>query len=293
MTTKRFITRGKGPGRKVIPLSDWAGKAARAPVRAVNADKDVKDYTDYKTSKNYLMSMLKEKGDIAKSNWSMDNLAKDVRLTLGNLTDAGWYWSGRLKEMAGFLVRLVNSKVREEFVEAMRKNGVEYIKMRGVLLKSIDDGDGLYEMSGDNARWRSGDTMPEVDEELEFNDFEMDTGIRLTEEFKDKVRDLYYSRQTPGYDDVSKRYMPRYKEQMKEAVIDASSFDGLFAQISEVKKSFDYDMMEDLSETVNTRFRESMVQVAQEQAVRKAAGARAEAGSKVMADNAVVDKEVK
>lgn len=255
--TARFFTKGRGKGRKVIPVGDGS---AKAPVAV-----DAKAYADYRTSKRYLESKLSEEGgDLSGDQWSLGRTFVGIRLTLGNMTTAGWYWVGEAKDMAGFIVRIVSSKVRTGFLETMRKRGVDFVKVRGIMLKSIDEGDGLYEMTGDNSMWKFGTTMPEVDEDMEFADFAEDRGITLTDEFKNNVRDAYYMEHMPDYDYIKKKYMDRYKEEMRDAVMSSRTFDELAGKVADIRKSFDYDIMEDLSETIGAGFRSVMLKVARE-----------------------------
>ncbi|NOQ37576.1 hypothetical protein GQ472_01680 [archaeon] len=257
---KRFITKGKGKSRKVIPLND-GGAGAKVPAkRSVKAE----DYTDYKTSKRYLENKLSDEGgDLLGNHWSIGRTFTGIKLTLGNMTTAGWYWVGEAKDMAGFLVRIIGSRVRKEFIETMRRNNVDFRKVKGVMLKSISEGDGLYEMTGDTLRWKFGTTMPEVDEDTDFDDFAQDRDVTLTDEFKDEVRDRYYP-DMPDYDHVKKRYMARYKEEMREAVMDSGSFEEFTGKVADIQKSFDYDIIEDLSETMGAGFRSVMFAVAKE-----------------------------
>lgn len=258
----KFFTKGRGKGRTVVPMDD-APVTRPANVKAVAKA----DYTDYRTSKKYLEDTLDRTGSIDKENWGINRMGKDIMVSLGNMTTAGWYWSGKVKEMAGFLVRIVNSKVRTEFIETMRKNNVEFGKVKGVILKSISEGDGLYEMTGDNSRWKFGTTMPEVDEDMEFDEFEKDRNVpavMLTDEFKDEVRDRYYPEDMPDYDYVAKRYKDRYKEEMKDAVMDSKTFDEFTGKVADIQRSFDYDVMEDLSETMGSGFRSVILKVAKE-----------------------------
>lgn len=270
----KFFTKGRGKGRTVVPMSDAtmtrptdAKAVTKSVTKSMNNKVTKADYTDYRTSKKYLEDTLDKTGDIYKENWSINKSGRDIMVSLGNMTTAGWYWSGRVKEMAGFLIRIVNSKVRDGFIETMRKNNVEFGKVKGVILKSISEGDGLYEMTGDNSRWKFGTTMPEVDEGMEFDEFVMDRNVpdvTLTDEFKDEVRDRYYPEDMPDYDYVAKRYKDRYREEMKEAVMDSRSFDEFSGKVADIQKSFDNDIMEDLSETMGSGFRSVILKVAKE-----------------------------
>lgn len=255
----KFITKGKGQGRKVIPL----GGKAKVPV---SKDKAV-DYTDYRTSKRYLEDRLDKSGDISRHNWSIGKDRGGIEVTLGNMTDAGWYWSGRVKEFAGFLIRMVSSKVRQEYIDAMRNNGVDFRKVRGVILKSVDEGDGLYEMTGDNARWKFGSTVPEVDEDMEFENFAQDRGITLTDEFKDAVRNEFYPDGVSEYDEFSKPYVKRYKDSMREAILQSDTFEEHLDKVADIRQEFDYDIMEDMSEKMGAGFRTAMLKVAKEQKI--------------------------
>ena len=237
--TKRFITKGRGPGRKVIPLSDVP---AIRPVKAA-----VKDYNDYRISKKYLEDMLSKTGDIEEDNWGISKSGKDLMVRLGNWTTAGWYWSGKVRDMAGFLVRIATSEVQTEFTETMRKNDVDFRKVRGVMLKSIDDGEGFYEISGDNRIWHFSD-VPEFDACYELEDTEEMLGIKIDEETKKAIMDKFTIGPDTSidYDMSRKDYMLSYKKTMRQAVRDSDTFDEFFDEVKDIKAEFTEGTLDDI-----------------------------------------------
>ncbi len=97
-------------------------------------------------------------------NWGFEDDGKNLKVRLGNWSDAGWHWDGDEDEMVGFLVRMAGSDVRREFLEKMKAEGVDFKAYRHILLAAARDGDGLYQASGDNRLWHFGDMEP--DEEM-------------------------------------------------------------------------------------------------------------------------------
>lgn len=94
-----------------------------------------------------------------------------IRLRLGNWTDAGWIWDGNKSDILEFLVRISDSEIVDEFLEDMRKNRITLNTFRKQIAENIESSDdGLYALTGDNARWHFGDS-DSIDEDSEVKGF--------------------------------------------------------------------------------------------------------------------------
>ena len=85
-----------------------------------------------------------------------------------SLHDFGWDWDGGQEELAGFLIRIYNSKARDDFKKKKKKEGLKYADIKKDVIKAVKKhNDGLYEITGDNAVWHFGETGDEEWEILE------------------------------------------------------------------------------------------------------------------------------
>jgi hypothetical protein len=148
-----------------------------------------------------------------------------VEVSLGNMTDAGWYWNGTDKEFIGFLHRLQNSQVGDEFLEETK--GINFDKKaKPYLLKSAKTKDGLYEMSGDNARWHFGEE-PNFDFDFEEEGF--------TKEQKDKFWEDY---QGITYEKFEKKYGKAYQKDINKAISESHSFKEFMEKTNDLKRKY-------------------------------------------------------
>lgn len=147
-------------------------------------------------------------------NYTWENNNGVMKLSLGNMTDAGWYWNGNQDDLNSFLIRLKNSKVRENFLEDTKKEEISYNQVKPYLLKSVDKDDGLYEISGDNRVWHFGEIgEPETD----FLDEE-----NFSEEQKSKFYEYY---QPVTYEEYAKENRGWYREKMKKNINNSKSYE--------------------------------------------------------------------
>lgn len=162
------------------------------------------------------------------------------KLSLGNLSDAGWYWSGDKTQLAGFLWRIAHSKTKEEFLSGAKETGLTYKKIKADVLTALKKhDDAMYEATGDNVRWRFGEDY--VDWESELDEASTRTGIP-----KEKIDDANpYSRfkgtnfdafeKSDTHSDIQKRLIKIF------SVVD--SFTDLFEELSPQYPLFTDDMM--------------------------------------------------
>jgi hypothetical protein len=116
-----------------------------------------------------------------------------LKLSLGNFSDAGWYWSGDKEELAGFLIRLESSQVRDEFLKTMKEEGIKFKDFKKELKKSIQSGDGIYMLTGDNTKWHFGEDGEELYNTAEMEAEEKELKGADKEAFDDAVYDQEYN----------------------------------------------------------------------------------------------------
>jgi len=187
--------------------------------------------------------------DLWKHNWSfqVDEKGK-IKVSLGNLTDAGWYWDGDENDLIGYLNRLRTSDVKKEFLSEMRKAGVPFSKLKEHLLKSAKKADGLYELSGDNRRWHFGESS-----EMEYDELNerVQDGI-IPEDKKDEVLDKFwdvYKSETYDFDKWSKGEKKDYIKNVTEAIKKSKTYEDFFEELEGIEADirdglFDEERME-------------------------------------------------
>lgn len=177
--------------------------------------------------------VLKEKSSSHKSfsinahNYSWSRDAKGImEVSLGNMTDAGWYWNGDQNDLNGFLFRLNHSRVKDEFLEDVEKENVTFAEIKPQLSKSVnkDDG-GFYELSGDNNIWKFGNDSFDVEDSSLFDE------ENLNEEQKNKVWNVYNS---ITYEEFEKKYSKSYKADMQKAIDESDSYEEFMERQDEI-----------------------------------------------------------
>ena len=177
-------------------------------------------------------------------NYSWENKNGVMKLSLGNMSDSGWYWDGNQNDLNSFLIRLKNSKVRGEFLEDTKKNNINYNQVKPYLLKSVDKDDGLYELSGDNVLWRFGETG---EPELDYLD---------EENFSEEQKQKFYDYNEPvTYEEYTKENRGWYQKAMKENIHKSKSYaeymDGLEDIQSDARDRFNEMNTTKIMEAIN------------------------------------------
>jgi len=187
------------------------------------------------------------------NNHSMEYLGKGkYKLTLGNLSDAGWFWDGNQNDLGGFIVRMSDSKVKDDFLKDLKDSDVQLSDMKEAITKSIKKKNGLYEISGDNRVWKFGEDFSEseVEEQLDA----IAENEVFTEEEADAFKE-YFWRNNNGswadYDKFEKEYKKEYVEKMSEAVNGSDSFESLLRRTVEIKEHFQQELFEFQSEKIS------------------------------------------
>jgi len=180
--------------------------------------------------------------------WSLERTPADkIKVTLGNFSDAGWFWDGDKSQMAGFVIRLHDSKARDDFLLKMEKNHIKLSDFKEDILKSAEKGDGIYELTGDNAKWHFGEDSEELFEAeqqvAEDEGVDVDELSKATDESDYKGTDFDAFKKSSYYKDV--------KENLIKSVKESSSWENLFSRIDEIKDDAMQDSFSFSSESAN------------------------------------------
>jgi len=187
--------------------------------------------------------------DIQEHNWGMEYLGNGHwELRLGNLSDAGWYWTGNENDMLGFLLRIRNSRVSKEFLEEMKRYGISFDDLKNILLKDLKHNDGLYEISGDNQLWKTENKYDYLDDEIDSDLDGLEEFEGLSDEQKEELREKAFEYAEINFDDFEKEYGDDYKNLMKKAIENTHSFNEFFNDISSYSESIIENFNEYISE---------------------------------------------
>ena len=172
--------------------------------------------------------------------------------TLGNLSDAGWFWEGKEDEAIGFLVRIGRSNFTDQFVKDIEKE-LPFSKFKPALNKALKKNDGLYQISGDNNLWTHGgiydvlDTTEEVRERVE-NDGESE------EEAKEQVNEKIGNMKAP-YEGFEKEFAKQYKQEMGGIIAGSASFGDFLSKID--NDEFRLGWLENVDRYAREKFNEA------------------------------------
>lgn len=166
--------------------------------------------------------------------WELTRRGKDdFKLRLGNWTWVGWHWSGDESDFMGYLIRLNDSKVKKEFLDALKENNISFDDLKDYILASAEDGSGVYMITGDNRKWHFGEGMEDYEYDIIDNDLpeNFDVTKEILEEFKNQ-----YSWSAGAYDFDEFEKSHHYKD-LKNALVDAvkqsSDWSGLMDRLSD------------------------------------------------------------
>jgi len=160
-------------------------------------------------------------------------------ISLGNFSDAGWYWSGDKKDLMDFLIRLAKSQVAEEFIEQMKKHKITLSDIKKDVALSIRKyNSGIYPITGDNVLWHFGET-----------DFYI-----YSEEIEKEYGEDFWDYFTYSYERfIKKGYGKQVKEILMKILRKSKTFTELFYNITSedtkedifeiIQEYFDYEIM--------------------------------------------------
>ncbi len=192
--------------------------------------------------------------DIGHHYYSFKADGDEMKLSLGNFTDAGWYWDGDEMDLAGFLIRMQSSKVRDNFIEGMKEAGITVEQIREMLIRSIQSNNGLYEISGDNRKWRFGDDDEYlIEEEINYYAEEND----LSDKEKEELEEFFWRHSKSNSADYDTFEKSDEAREVKKALIDAAThagdWDDLFDELKEaqgtgIEMSYEFSNEENMNE---------------------------------------------
>lgn len=149
--------------------------------------------------------------------WGLEKNGDSWRLRLGNWTDAGWHWSGEESEFAGFLIRIGSSRI-DDFVEIMKDMGVDYKDLKELIVESAKSGDGVYMLTGDNAKWHfSQDGEPEYD----IIRYQLRDDEKLTDKEVSDFEDYYFSNADAKSTQFGAFAESEHYSDVKDAIVEA------------------------------------------------------------------------
>jgi hypothetical protein len=164
------------------------------------------------------------------------------KLRLGNWSDAGWNWDGDDKDVVSYLIRLKNSDVKSDFLEAMDEKGITFDAFKEKMMKSIDEDDGIYEITGDNKRWKFGEAFePDTGSEI---DYLVDEEGYTEEEARRIVDGAFTFTGTTWSDFVNTDKYRSAKRELTEAIEQSNSFEQFFKEIDDRQEGIQEDMFE-------------------------------------------------
>lgn len=170
--------------------------------------------------------------DISEQNWGFEaENGMITKLRLGNSTDAGWNWDGDASDIFGFLIRVDSSDIKSEFLQKMREEGINYTKLKPVLLENLT-GDWLYEISGDNSRWHfhQDDDGELIDQEIQYY---LDEN-KITDDDIEAINEELWNHNTRyEFEDFLKDNEDWLREQMEKIIKENDTFEQFFNAIEE------------------------------------------------------------
>jgi hypothetical protein len=166
---------------------------------------------------------------INRHNWGFSREGKIVRVSLGNMSDAGWFWDGHAEDFNGFLVRLSDSKFRDEFLKDMP---LPWNEAKALAIASAEKGDGLYEVSGDNNRWHFGND--EVDSE-EVKETLQEYGLDV-EQAQRAVDTEFWNYYSEDFDQFEKLYGKNIKADFVKGIKESNSYTEYFDKVEGIKQ---------------------------------------------------------
>lgn len=172
-------------------------------------------------------------------------------LRLGNSTTEGWIWNGGDEDMVGFLVRIGESKITQEFLNDV-EGKVDFNDVKPILKENIKKNDGLYELSGDNVIWHFGEW--EIDSDAEKQELIENDG--LSEKNAEAVIDKSWSYYSPDFDDFEKQYGEEYREGMMSKLENSNSFQGFIENVD----GFKQEMTESMASYHDGKFSEAVAE---------------------------------
>ncbi len=238
----KFIPTEKRYTKNSLKKKDLHKKTLSSPSGEGHEMRDKKTITHTLGQKNHALEIVD-----GKIEW----------ISLGNMTDAGWYWSLSGQDARNnantYLLRLAQSDGEGvKFVEDAEENGVSFDVFKKQIKENLakpltEEGgeDGIYILSGGNSTWEGGEEAQTVWEGIEDSYF--DGSVDYTEKEQELVMEEAYMIDS-GYD--FKEYLETYgeydKRDLLEKLDNSNSFEEYFDQFDE--DYWHYDAREHIGE---------------------------------------------
>jgi len=184
------------------------------------------------------------------NNYSFEYDKKNLNLSLNGF---GWRWTGREDQLIGFLVRITNSDIKQEFVDNANKRGLNIKEptIQKMLKKALKENDGLYEMSGDNRLWHFGETN-EIEEMLIEEYIDTNNQILDREKFKEYFWDNANLEGLTDYELFEKEHGKDYQRIMNTVIKESENLKELLDRIKRVTEEQGEEMQQEfLTEQIN------------------------------------------
>lgn len=254
----------------------------RKPINPIKQDDEMKKLDEQfsKEVSEKRASELKElKGtsvreiDITGSNFKfrMDHTGMDLFLH----DPMGWMWSGQEDQIIGFLIRMQSTEedkdsAIQEFEKEFADQGGKFADLKPSMLKSLaDDLDGLYQVSGDNGRWKFGDS-DNIDAELEQEiDYQVDENSEQKGELDSGDKDDLYrltseKLEHETFEQFETKNKKWYTDVMTKAINDSDTFDDFASEVEGIREAEDESHREGLQNKVGFAVGEAIEQFVKE-----------------------------
>jgi len=200
-------------------------------------------------------------------NYSFSKEGNKIELSLGNMTDAGWYWTGDQDDMVGFFARISSSQIKDEVLKDFEESRLSYKDMKPILLKSAQNGSGMYQITGDNKLWHFGESfLSEPSEEInEFLDsMTQDDNIELTDKLRERFFEIF-EYPNMDYDDFEKEYKKEYIKDATQAVNESQSYGELMDKMDNLREGwleqvmdYEHDLYSDAESEAYAKFKKEL-----------------------------------
>ncbi len=184
--------------------------------------------------------------NINKHNWSFESDGDSWKGSLGNFTDAGWYWSAEEDQFLGYIIRILNSDINDEFISEMEERDITFNDLKDEMIDAlVEYSDGLYQLSGDNRVWHFGqddvDTYYLKDDLKQVPVEELKQLAEQSDEDYDELVDEflnyeYYWDYGADFDSFAEEYGSWYKDEMKRIIEDSNNFEEFGDKVDRLRR---------------------------------------------------------
>ncbi len=218
--------------------------------------------------------------DIRNTNWGFHTENGEVlELELGNLSTAGFYWTGHKDSLNHFVVMMAGFQDTKQFIDDMKMRGITLAMLRPQMLKNIsgklvDDetDDGLYAMSGGDTVWKFGD-LPEIDIDSNIDGWDFfGDGKFFTKKEEEAIADEFWMHYEGfDYKDFLKEFGEQYRSKLRKMINESKDLGELLGEIRNDDTIMDrFEMYDELQNPkINEGLHEAIKKLQKEGKVRK------------------------